>query len=283
MRIKKVNTNDYLLTEDSVWVRNFCNLESRPLDINDSLTMHDANLFIKNEFYKKKKKIQNLQIISSTNKVVIVSDGYDFEKKQKILAKLPFNEVSIFATNGALTRWQLVGKNSELQRAISWYVVNNPYPECLKFLPLKHSYYPPCIASNRTYPNFIEQYKGGSMLYCPVNSVCYSGLFRSMEFMVDDYRNPICAAIVIAYRMGVKKLLLLCCDDSFEAERPASEQLENGLWTYPQQLMSQNIIDGNLFWLKKAGVEIANCSSGKKFNNAIYITTEQITEFFNDE
>jgi hypothetical protein len=198
---------------------------------------------------------------------------------------LSHKEVAIIATNGALSNWRLVGKKCpvELHRIINWYVVNNPYLECKKFLPTKHSYYPPCIASSRTNTEFVDQYKGGIMLYHPVPNNRYKGLSESADFLIDDYRNPICAAIGLAYRMGVRKLLLFCCDNSFEEQRPASEKMDNGLWSYPQQFISQNIIDGNLFWLKESGVSIANHSSGKNFHHAPYITSEQVMEFFQDE
>jgi hypothetical protein len=281
MRIKKKNTSEYLLTEDGIWVRNICKPESVALDLND-FSKPDCSLFLQNEFNNKKKRLQSFEINSTIRNAVIVSDGYDFAEKQKILAQLPFKEVTIFAVNGALSNWKLVGKQSELQRAINWYVVNNPYPEVKKFLPTKHAYYPPCIASCRTHPEFTHQYKSGVMLYSPVPDSHYAGLFSS-EIMIDDYRNPICAAIGLAYQMGAKKIVLFCCDDSFAEERPASVRLENGLWSYPQQFISTNIIDGMLFWLKQAGISIVNCSSGRNLNNASYISAEQIMEFFKDD
>jgi hypothetical protein len=282
-RIKKTHTNEYYLTEDNIWVRNFA-IESNPLDLNYGLSTSSYNTFLNNEFKNLKKKLQPIEITSTVTKAVIISDGYDFAEKQKVLAQLPFKDVAIFATNGALANWQLVGKSCpiELQRAITWYVVNNPYPECGRFLPSKHAYYPLCIASSRTNTEFIEKYKGSTTLYYPVNDVRYSGISNTADFSIDDYRNPICAAIGLAYRMGVRKLALFCCDDSFEKPRPASQQLENGLWTYPQQIVSQNVIDGNLFWLQKAGIEVVNCSSGKNLNHSTYIKPEQLVEFFKD-
>jgi hypothetical protein len=282
-RIKKTNINEYYLTENDIWVRNFA-LDASPVDLND-LSAQAHKVFLNNEFKNLKSKLQSFEITRQINNAVIVSDGYGFAEKQKFLAQLPFKDVAIFATNGALANWQLVGKNSDSQRAITWYVVNNPYPECKKFLPARHSYYPMCIASCRTNNEFVEKYKsrGSIVVYHPVNNTQYTGINANADFAIDDYRNPICAAIGLAYCMGVKKLALFCCDDSFEVSRPASQQLENGLWTYPQQIVSQNIIEGELYWLQKAGVKTANCSSGKNLSYSTYITPEQLVEFFKDE
>jgi len=281
MRIKKKNTNEYLLTEDGVWVRNLCKQDSLPIDINNSF-LKDYNLLLENEFRNKKNKLQNLEISSYIENFIIISDGYNFLERHKLLSQFPFKEIAILAVNGALANWGLVGKNCprELLRPINWYIVNNPYPECKKFLPVKHNYYPPCIASSRTNYEFASLYRGGTVVYYPVINEDYCGLTNSADFLIDDYRNPICAAIGLAYKMGAKKILLFCCDGSFESERPASQQLENGLWCYPQHLISQNIIDAILFWLKKVNISVADCSNGKKLENATYITSDKITEFF---
>jgi hypothetical protein len=47
--------------------------------------------------------------------------------------------------------------------------------------------------------------------------------------------------------------------------------------------MSQQIIDANLYWLKQEGVEIADHSSGAKYENATYITEDRIVSFFEEE
>jgi hypothetical protein len=283
MKIKKYKTNEYYLTEDGVWIRNFI-LDSKPLDINKNISIPAYNLFLKNEFQNLKRKLQFFEP-KSFKKIVIISNGFDFENKQKFLSNLNFKDVAILATNNSLSQWKLVGNNcpTELKRAITYYIVNNPYPECTKFLPTKHNYYPSCVASCRTNSDFLNKYKGSVTLYHPVDNMYYSGVSNTADFSIDDYHNSICAAIGLAYKMNVQKLLLLGCDDSFKEKRSSSIQLENGLWTYPQQIFSQNIIDGNLFWLKNTGIEIANCSSGKNLLNATYIIPEHIEEFFKDE
>ena len=275
------NRNEYAITMDGVWVRNFCNPNTSPFDVNRFIGEAEYHYFLNNEFENKKIKLSKSLNVKSPN-IIIVSNGYNYFKKQDILAKLSYKQVSILATNGGLRDWKLVGKNCppEMKRIIDWFVVNNPYPECKKFLPITHSYYPRCVASSRTNADFIKQYKGDVLLYQAAPNEDYSGFFQNAEGVIDDYRNPICAAIGLAHRFGVKKLVMMCCDDSFVDERPGAEKLDNGLWCYPHQKISQRIIDANLYWLAKNGVKIRDCSSGMKYENAAYIKLEEIEDFF---
>lgn len=292
MRIKKFqDQNEYLLTEDGIWVRNFCPGDELSLrtavNFNELASLRDCQLFLKNEVENQK---LNSNRISGESiflpKIVVVSDGFGFAEKHALLAALPYKDVAIFGVNGSLAKWSLIERLSPegLSRTMKFFIANNPYGECLRHLPTKHKYFPNCIASTRTNHQFTRQYGGTIFFYRPAKERNYSGLKMSAQYLVDDYRNPICAAIGLAFRFGVQKLLLLCCDDSFSDERPGSEHLENGLFTYPQHLVSQRIIDANLFWLaKNKEIKIANCSSGINLTNAPYIPTEGIVDFFRDE
>jgi len=283
MRIKKhSNKNEYLLTEDGIWVRNLCKRHAKAVDLNNLCTKEDHALFLQNEFKNIKGRYAVVeQEHYDFSNLVIVSDGYDFEAKQELLCQLE-GRVVVMATNGALAKWKLHEKTRETRRGISCYVVNNPFIQCVTYLP-KHNYCPPCIAANRTNPEFLEAYRSTIYTYRTTPSRFYSGPRFEGHFYVDDYRNPICAGIHLAYKFGVKKLLLFCCDDSFEDERPAAIQLENGLWTYPQQATGQRVIDGMLYWLRKANVQIGSHSSGINLNNATYITDSELPEFFKEE
>ena len=74
--------------------------------------------------------------------------------------------------------------------------------------------------------------------------------------------------------------MLFCCDEAFKDNRPGSIQMKNGLYQYPQQIMCQKIIDKQLFWLKKAGIKVADCSNGIEYENAEYIDKRNILSFF---
>jgi len=285
MFIKKhQNKNQYILS-NGIYVRDLTSNESNPVDINSLSNTADQQLFIDNEFENYSQRyvnIDNEEIFHPF--VAIVSDGYDFAKKHKILSQLP-KDVTIIGVNKSLKRWTLVGEMAEQKRSINYYVVNNPYDECLNYLPNTHRYYPKCIASSRTNPEFLKSYSSrNKYIYSCVEDEFYSGVDRKPAYKIDDYRNPICAAISLAYKFKAIKILLFCCDDSFEDERPASEKLDNGLWRYPQQKITHGIIDSMCYWLKLKKIKIADHSSDAKYLNATYINRdEDILEYFTND
>lgn len=281
MRIKKFRNNEYVLAE-GVWVRNpFC--DSRALDIN-CLVAGEVPLFLANEARNSKSSHMEMDDMAGVamNNVVIASDGHDWTRKQEVLARLPSSHVKILGVNGSLARWSMVGDKAALKRTMTFYVVNNPYSECLSFLPSRHRYYPNLVASTRTHPAFLEAYKGQPYVYRPTPDMDYAGVWGASATL-DDYRNPICAAISLAVRFGARKILLLCCDEAFEDERPGAVRMENGLFQYPQQIMCQKIIDKQLFWIRRAGITVADCSSGVEYDNAEYIEFEGVESFFGKE
>lgn len=281
MRIKKhSNGSQYLLTAKNKWVRNFTDNNTPYLDINNTIETKDHFVFLQNEIQN---GFQRNQWIDSESlhhpNIVIISDGYNFGNIHKTLGKLP-KDVTIIGVNGALSKWSVNTRN------INYYVVNNPYEDCMKYLPRRGKILPKCIASPRTNHNFLSNYRGSKLRYYPVNEEKYTTLGqKEVQWQVDDYRNPICAAIGLAYRFGVERLLLCCCDDSFKDERPGSDQLENKLWMYPQHQVAHGLIDGNLYWMsnqKYIDVLISDCSSGPKYSNATYIEEEKIISFFEE-
>jgi hypothetical protein len=282
MRIKKIKKNNYILTKDNIWVRDFCS-NSNHIDINN-LYDKESKLWLKNEFENIRKSKLTIPVGEMKyENIIICSDGFGWEEKQKIIGKIPNSLVKIIGTNGSLANWKMVGQKAEIKRVMSFYVINNPYPESLRFLPKSHSYYPNILCSTRTYPEFIDKYKTQCYFYQPSQNKEYSSPPNLINLFLDDYRNSICAAISLSWKLGVKKLLLFCCDDSFSEFRDGSILMENGYYQYPQQIISQNIIDKQLYWLKQSGVEIFNHSSGIKFENAEYINADDILSFFSKE
>jgi hypothetical protein len=284
MIIKKhKNKNSYIIT-DGVYVRDFTTYGTSSIDVNKSLNNVDQELLIDNSlenYSHKYPSIDNEDIFHSD--IVIVSDGYNFKEKQDILAKLS-KKIIIIAVNGALKEWRLVGENAALKRVIDYYLVNNPYVECMQFMPSRHRYYPKCICSIKTNPKFLKEYQGLKYIYSPTENEMYSGADVSPQYRIDDYRNPVCAAIGLAYRFHARKILLFCCDGAFDYEKPTAVKLDNELWQYPQHELSQKIIDANCYWLKTQKIEIADYSSGRKYENVSYITNESdIVEYFKDE
>jgi len=280
MRVKRIKNNEFVL-EEGVWIRNpFC--ESKPLDIN-SLAKSESSLLLQNESDNLRRpymQIDEAMDLSFEN-VVIVSDGHLWEERQLALGDLPSKQVKVLGVNGSLSKWRMVGDGATIKRTMAFYVVNNPYPECMGYLPRYHRYYPNLISSTRTFPGFLREYKNEPYMYRPTQDLDFSGAgFGDVNAVIDDYRNPVCAAISIAAKRGAKKIALMCCDESFEEGRPGSERMENGLYQYPQQIKCQKIIDKHLFWVRSAGIDVVDCSSGLKMNNARYIDAEGLRKFF---
>jgi hypothetical protein len=281
MRIKKFRNNEYVLAE-SVWVRNPA-VKSKAVDIN-SMSRDDISLFVVNE--QENSRFSHMQMEEATGSlstdVVVASDGFGWAKKHLALGSLPNSLVGVYGVNGSLARWSMVGEKAPVKRTMAFYVANNPYPECMNFLPKAHRYYPNIVASTRTNPKFLAAYRSQPYLYKPTPDLDYTGSW-DVEAVLDDYRNPICAAISLAVWRGAKRILLLCCDEAFEEKRPGAVKMENGLWQYPQQITCQKIIDKQLFWLRRMGIIVGDCSSGIEYENAEYIKDEDILKFFDKE
>lgn len=280
MRLKKTpDGNQYCLTKNNMWVRNFTIDQVPFCDINKTIEKKDYFLFLQNETKNSLEKYTwiDSEEIQMTD-VLIVSDGYDFERKHKILENIP-KDVTIIGVNGALSKWNVASRN------INWYVANNPYEECVRYLPRRMRIMPKCIASSRTNYKFLSAYRGSKFKYYSTNESSYSGIgFKETKWQIDDYRNPICAAINLAYRFGAEKIMLFCCDDSFSDERAGSVKLHNNLYQYEQQNMAHGIIDGCFYWLKNHPyfeTKICDHSSGEIYEYAPYIKEEDVLPFFN--
>lgn len=289
MRIKHhKNRNSYILSESGVWVRDLTKTNTPFIDINDLTNNADQTILLNNEIQN---KILNLINIDTENfsftKALIISDGYNFHEYHKLLYELP-EDVHIIAVNGALAKWSLVGPNCEpdKKRVINYYLINNPYEESLRFLPKKNKYYPPAIASFWANHDFISFYsqKGDVYEYSPCESTSFSSAMQSSsQYYLDDYRNPVCAALSFAYKCGADKIGFFCCDDSFIDKREGSIKLENGLYTYPQHYKAHSIIDAMLYWIKNDkynDMEIVDCSSGFEYKNAKKIEKSDFIGFY---
>lgn len=267
--------NEYIRTNQNMWVRNFTKINCQSIDLNKTYNSQDYFVFLKNEIQNNMQKylwIHNENI--SHEKILIVCDGYGFDKKQKLLAQIP-KDVTIIGVLGSLARWPVNN------RLMNYYVVNNPYSDCLKYFGKRHiRHFPKCIASIKTNSDFLSNYRGNIYKYMPVYESSYSSRFqKEASVQIDDYRNPICAAIQLAYMFNPQKIFLLGCDDSFDNERPGAEKLENGLYQYPQQRTAHELIDAKLFWIKTLVYQEINLyynSNGLKFENATYIDEEEI-------
>lgn len=271
-----INRNDYCLSKSGHWIRDFTKKLVKPHDINDIMTLEDIKLMIENEFKNEIKKYQTLEASGGLihEKVAIIGDGYGFQESMKIINDLP-PDVTILGVNGAFAKWSS-------EKRLHYYIVNNPYNECLYFYPQIIRSWPKCIASIRTNPSFLEVYKGQLYTYIPANGETYKGISNDHNLFIDDYRNPICAAINIAYKFGAKKMLLMSTIEMYNEDRPGCELAKSGLWIYPQQRVAHSIIDANLYWMKKAKIDVSYLDSELDYEFATYIKVDELKRFFND-
>lgn len=287
MRVKKHPSGNEYIRAGDVWVRNFTKDCITQVQITRMFDKADYALVLKNhELNKNHPKISNEAIYFEN--LVIVSDGHDFAARHLFLRKLP-RGTGILAVNRAALKWGLLrpAVPAAERRTVNALVVNNPYRECAACAPAKDAkYYPACIASVRTNHEFLKRYGGDVYTYAPTPDETF-GVGLAETYYVDDYRNPVCAAVGLAHRFGAKRVMLVCCDDSFPERRPSSVPLPNGLHAYPQHLKAQEIIDANLYWLThQEGREVraADYSSGAEYRNAAYIRSdEEALAFFGDQ
>lgn len=281
MYIKKHESgNEYIYAGD-VWVRNFTKRELPAIQLTHLFNETDFQQVMRNQQLNKNFPHVADEVLRF-DKVLIISDGYNFKERHQLISNLP-SDVCVLATNRSLAKWELFSSKTpvEKRKTINAYITNNPFKEALSFLPPKTSqYYPTCVASIRANHEFLKKYKGDVYTYYPSMEVNF-GIDSPENYHIDDYRNPICAAIGFAFQLRVKKLMLLCCDDSFEENRDQAVQLKNGLYTYEPLIRSQKIIDANLYWLthdEEWDVEVSDYSSGIEYENAAYIKNEE--EFY---
>lgn len=277
--IKKISGNEYCLSQ-GYWVRN-PHKKSHPIDINNLLDKKDFRKCTENEQLIKTLKVPSIGIESFAQQpnCLIVSDGYKFNEKQDFLKNLP-NNVCVIGINRSLAKLKIDDKNTPI-RKMNYYIVNNPYKQCLAYLP-KHNYRPTCIASIRNNYDFLKKYKGNTFYYEPTPTKDFGNQSNNKSIM-DDYRNPVCAALSWALKLKAKKICLFCCDDVFEDERPSSIQIPNGMYMYPQHKIAHNLIDGFLYWLgcdEDNLIEVVNYSQGIQYNNTKYIEGEDLKEFY---
>jgi hypothetical protein len=275
VQIKKhENKNEYCLSKSGHWVRNFTKNSVKPIDINDLIVLEDAKLILNNEMRNNGNNYQSLAGNDTmSEKVLIIGDGYRFEENLKLVEALP-SDVTIIGINGAFAKW-----NSN--RRLNYYVVNNPYNECLYYFPQVIRSWPKCIASIRTNPVFLENFKNMVLTYTPVLNSFYSGVDMDSTHYIDDYRNSACAALGVAHKLRARKILLVSLLEAYEHERPGMVKVKD-LWIYPQQKVLHSLIEANLYWLQKAKIDISYMDSGLDYDFATYIDAEGLKRYFND-
>lgn len=238
---KDINQNEYMKI-GKYWVRNFSVPTIKEIDINNFY--YDINLqeIIQNELENTRLKNELLEkdLFNRYRNFLIVSDGYGFEN-HKLFDSIR-SDVCIIATNQAARLW-------ESKRLPDFFLINNPDPSCMVAMPVR--IFPKLIASRKTHNKFLRSYPNGLHFYDAVPDGYYKSPFNdTSEIHIDDYRNPICAAIGLSFKFGQGNLFLAFCSPAYKNKKDGMVDLGDNLHNYPAQRTADEIIDANLFFYK---------------------------------
>lgn len=273
VQIKKTSDRaKYVLSGDAGWVRDFTG--NHGVILSDVYDTNSVRVAVANESAN---RTYNLPMIDRESivspHVVVVSDGTDLQ------AVLPL--VNVFSKQKTL----IVGVNNSLSSQEffpHYYISNHQGEESLSLIP-KQRVLPNLIASCRANSSFVRKYRqrgGVAFIYVPTPSRQFSSNLFKSNFTIDDYRNPICAAINLAYRWNAIKLTLLAPHDFYAESKAGTQKIRNGVNIYPQQKTAHNYVDGCLYWLREHGCETTAVTSGLSFSNANTLTPSEAEEFF---
>jgi hypothetical protein len=269
---KHNNKNNYFITKSGNLVRDFS--FGVPIDVNN-YAKDEYSLFLENELALLS---YNLPKINSEKynfkNAVIVSDGPDLKQNLELLRNI---NAIIIGVNGSLNHW-----DSSIK--MDFYLINNPTSVSMGFSS-KASYFPPCIASTRTFPEFVKRHKlkkGNVYLYCPSPFSEYNSNLHSCVAM-DDYRNPVCGALSLCNFWGVENILLFSCQDYYKEERPVTLKTEDGNFIYPQQVVANEFVDAMGYWFKNkkySECKLGEFGGGQVLSNFDKIKKEEVSSFF---
>ena len=270
--------NQYLLTSDNkIWVRNFGINHAAPLDLNNLYAEHEIETIITNEIinsYHKNATYEPEELFDKN--VFIISDGFNFENTLKIINSIEIENPYIILTNNALKLWNVD------KYLPSLFVVNNPYKDCIANI--NKRIFPRLLASTKTMPEFFKyyNYKAGIYVYhSPPQKNYQAPIKNDYSKYIDDYRNPICAALINCFYGNAKKIYLMSCSEGYKEPRNGTS-LVNEIYQYPQQKLADQIIDLNIFWYLKNKPEtsIKYYGINKSFKFSKYISEEDFREEF---
>lgn len=257
--------NQYLNIEKNIWIRNFTLKHVDPIDINNLNQEEEIKTLIDNELTNNSFKLPKFEARDLSNKnVFIVSDGFGFDEINNILEKINIRNKFIILTNNSLKKWDNFNVLPDL------FVENNPYKNALNNI--NSRIFPNCLLSSRIYPEFINLYKYKNInFYNPTPSLKFNSLYKNeIKNYLDDYRNPICAAINYSFVCNAKNIYLLYCSEAMEKEKPSSVLHNDGIhFQYEQNKLSDKIIDGMIFWYRK----------NNKFSNIFYSGLQKSFKF----
>lgn len=267
---KHKNKNEYVQVEN-IWIRNMFGKIGKPVDINHFYDEYELKDVLDNEVKNTKMNLLNVEPeMYDCDDVLIVSDGFGFNELKKI-EKIK-QKICIIAVNHAARFWSS-------PTYPNFMLINHPKSDAMSFLP--NMIFPRLIASRRTHNQFLKSYKNSILLYDPVPEESYQSIISSeANLHIDDYRNPICAAIGIAKILQAKNIYLAFCSSAYTENRPGTNYIEEGIYQYPIQSLADKIVDANLFWYKFANraTKIFHTGYEKSFKFSKYLKLEDFSK-----
>ena len=259
-----VDKSNTLLVKDILYHKSYT-YDNRPVpDINT------IKLWLKNED-SNKGKFQSASILKNCGRksgAIIFSSGLWYKDFVSWIIPPPKN-------------FTLIGCNRVLDeiKCKSFYMANNPYKDVCSFLPFKKAVNQNItgIFASRTYPDFINNFRGQKFFYVPPNNKhCRTHLLGDNAPVLEDFQTIIVSAIHFAAWAGFNPIVLCSCDNAFEENRPGSIDIGDGRHIYPQHLKTYALIKGCIFWLQKHGIQVYNSSAGIDIKGCSYKRIDQI-------
>jgi hypothetical protein len=237
---KHLNRNEYIQI-DSYWIRNFNAPDVTPIDINNLFGEDEIKNILANEMQNTKYVSQIIaNDLTNIDSLIIVSDGFGFPDHSKI--KDLKDNCGIMVLNHAMRFW-------ESPVFPNFMLMNNSTEVALSCMPLNSM--PQLIASRRTFSPFIKKYDNNIYLYDPTPDENYQSIAsKDSSVFLDEYRNPVCAAISFANFLNIRNIYLCFCSSAYSENRAGTIKIAENAYQYPQQQLADRFIDGNIFWYK---------------------------------
>lgn len=273
VQIKKTSDRaKYVLSGDAGWVRDFTGTSG--VILSDTYDTDSLRIAVANESVNRTYNLPMIDRESITSPhVVVVSDGTDLQAVLPLVNVLSKQKTLIIGVNNSLSAQEFFPR---------YYLSNHPGEESLSLIP-RQRVLPNLIASCRTNSSFVRKYRqrgGVAFVYVPTPSHRFSSNLFKSNFTIDDYRNPICAAINFAYRWGAMRFTLFAPHDYYSESKAGTQKIRDGVNIYPQQTTAHNYVDGCLYWLREHGCETTAVTSGPIFSNATTLMPHEAEDFF---
>ncbi len=267
--------NEYSLA-NNLWVRNFTRDDTKALDINELYSENEIRLCIENEIKNSKLAVPNISTEDfDFNSVIIISNGYGFREnhKQLIESIKTYDGRQVICVNNTVIAWNA-------NKYPNFYLTNSFYRlSAMNFLPR-------LICSQRIDYDFLKSYRNNKFVYSPTPNYKFSSPNAIDETcFIDEYRNPICAALACAYKFKASRIFLAFCSEGYEKQRDGMIDVGNGIFMYPQQQLANNLINHMIFWYRYSNPLIKIFHTGLKnsFSFAKYLKVEDFIEAVNYE